>query len=266
MEYSNTRMLKRLDMILVEKFHITRSKAERLIENNLVYVNGKLIIKKHGKFSIEAMIEIIEKDHPKPKIEYIMVEDEFLIVNKPMGLICHSSSTTAENTYSLNQLVAEDYSLSEALVKEEFGLPHRIDKDTEGLVILSRTNEFYKWALNAFEKGQIKKTYLCIVEIGKKLKNEDSLKLNLYYGRDKVLVKEDGVNSITNYKILGKHGKYAILEVEPLTGRRHQIRVALSSIGSPIVGDKLYGGKNFERMCLYSKLIYITENFMMSII
>lgn len=245
-------MWKRLDLILVEKFQFTRSKAHKLILDGCIYVNGKLILKKHQKFSMNIMIYIMEKATPSITLDYLEVQEDFIIVNKPAGVICHRSNTTPHNVPILNEMVAKDYTLSASIIPEEFGLPHRIDRATEGLVLLSRTDEFYQWAIKAFESGKIKKTYLCVVEMGAQLKDEGIIQLNLYYGKDKVLVRECGVNSITKYKILNRYGNYAVLEVEPLTGRRHQIRVALSHVGSPIVGDSLYGGKTFERLCLFA--------------
>ena len=170
--------------------------------------------------------------------------------------MCHKSSTSPIGTHALNELVALEYSLSKAQTLEEFGLPHRIDKDTEGLVLMSRKDAFYQYALEAFKNQEVKKKYLCIVKINKNLQEEGEIKLNLFYGSDKVLVKPHGIESITRYKILAKHASFGVLEVEPITGRRHQIRVVMSSIGCPIVGDTIYGGKNFRRLCLFASEIH----------
>jgi len=245
----------RLDLLIVEKFSFTRSHGVFLIEKSCVYVNGQLIKKKHQKFNMEDMIEIKMPLEAPPKLEYVVVDDNFLIVNKPSGLVCHRSSTSHKETYVLNELVALDYPLSKSTVEEEFGLPHRIDKDTEGLVLMSRNDTFYTSAVAAFKNKEVKKKYLCIVQMNKNLKIEDEIHLSLFYGQDKVLVKPTGVESITSYKIIAKHGPFAVLEVSPITGRRHQIRVALSHMGSPVVGDTIYGGKTFRRLCLFASEI-----------
>lgn len=245
-------MKKRLDLLLVEKFLISRNYAEFLIENGKVFVNKKLMKKKHQKFTIENMIEINKNSSHLPKITYLKVTDDFLIVNKPAGISCHKSSTTHRDEVVLNELVIKDYSLSDALAKEEFGLPHRIDKDTEGIILMSRTSKFYEYAISAFADGEIKKTYLCVVKFDQNLKDKDILKLNLSYGKDKVIVKSDGIESITSYEVVAKYKQYAVLKIHPLTGRRHQIRVVLAHQGWPIVGDKLYGGENFDRLCLFA--------------
>jgi 23S rRNA pseudouridine1911/1915/1917 synthase len=245
-------ILKRLDILLVEKLNITRSYGEFLITNNRVYVNGKLIKKKHQKFTMEHMIEIKKDTTLPPIISYLEVNNEYLIVNKPYGISCHRSATTPRDTYVLNELVARDYSLSEAITKEEFGLPHRIDRYTEGLLLMTRTKEFYEYALSAFNKGEFKKTYLCIVSWNKTLLEEDTIKLKLFYGNEKVLVKNDGVSSETHYEVLSKYKHYAVLKITPVTGRRHQIRVVLAHLGCPIVGDTIYAGEKFHRLCLFS--------------
>jgi 23S rRNA pseudouridine1911/1915/1917 synthase len=263
--------LERLDKILVKKFNFSRNYSEILIQNNFIYVNDILVKNKHKKYSIFDNIQIRMNENI-PKIEYVSITDDYLIVNKPAGLSCCRCNTTPSYEYTLNELVKKDFSLSESLIKEEFGLPHRIDKDTEGLVLMSRTKEFYNFAIEAFKNSQIEKKYLCIVSSKNNyinFKNNETIKINLFYGNNKVLVKNDGATSETSYEVINSYNKYKILLVTPITGRKHQIRVVLSYINTPIVGDSLYGGENFTRLCLFAselKFNYKGENLSFSIL
>jgi 23S rRNA pseudouridine1911/1915/1917 synthase len=245
----------RLDLFLVQKFHISRNYAHFLIKNNAVYLDQKLIKKKHQQITIENMIEIKKTLTDIPNIKFLQITDDFLVIDKPYGLVCCRSATTHKDTLVLNELVASQYTLSSATIPEEFGLPHRIDKDTEGLMILSRTDQFYEQLKNDFKNHTIKKTYTCIVLLKQPLKEKDTIKMNLFYGNNQVLVSPEGVESIMSYKVIATYGKYAVLSVNPITGRRHQIRVMLSNLGCPIVGDTLYGGKQFKRLCLFSSIL-----------
>jgi 23S rRNA pseudouridine1911/1915/1917 synthase len=252
--------LDRLDKILVKKFNFSRNYSEILIKNNNVYINGMLVKNKHKKYKVSDNIEIIMNENV-PIIKYISITDDYIIVNKPLGISCCRCSTTPLNEYTLNELVKKDYSLSESFIKEEFGLPHRIDKDTEGLVLMSRTKEFYDFAVEAFKNSQIEKKYLCLVSSKnnyKDFKENDTIKVNLLYGNDKVLVKNDGLPSETNYEVISSYNKYKILLVTPITGRRHQIRVILNFLNAPIIGDKLYGGQDFSRLCLFASELKFT--------
>lgn len=255
----------RLDCLVSEHFAISRQKAIKLIENNQVYLNNILRNKKDMLISIEDIMHMnieIQTDNEntkkKPLLSYLEINDDFIVVNKPYGISSARSTNTPSEEYILNELVQEEYSLSKSIRPEEFGLVHRLDKTTEGVMILSRTEECYTKLLDLF-KEKITKTYLAIVEIKKSnVKTEDNIELPLFYGHDKVLIKlnDRSVNSITKYTIIKSYqfskGNFAVVEIIPYTGKRHQIRAVLSHIGMPIIGDTLYGGYPFERVCLYS--------------
>lgn len=262
----------RLDILLAKKFNFSRNYAEQLIKLGKVFVNEILVKNKHKKYKYDCIIKIDMTEITAPKLEYIAVTDDYIIVNKPAGISCCRCHTTPQHEQVLNELVSKDYSLSGSLVSEEFGLPHRIDKDTEGLVLMSRTKDFYDFALNSFKEGLIEKTYLCLVNLKKTSKEfleENTVNINLLYGTDKVLVRKDGLLSQTSYKVLSTYHKYKILKVFPITGRKHQIRVVLNYLGAPIVGDVLYKGQAFSRLCLFASELsftYKNENLKFSIL
>ncbi len=254
----------RLDILLVKKFNFSRNYAEQLIKLGRIFVNENLVKNKHKKYKYDCIIKIDMTEITSPKLEYIAVTDDYIIVNKPAGISCCRCDTTPKHEEVLNELVSREYSLSSSLIPEEFGLPHRIDKDTEGLVLMSRTKDFYNFAINGFKEGLIKKTYLCLVsvkKINKEFQEKNTIKVNLLYGNDKVLVRKDGLFSETSYEVLSTYHKYKIIKVFPITGRKHQIRVILNYLGMPIVGDVLYKGHNFSRLCLFaSELSFNYQN------
>jgi 23S rRNA-/tRNA-specific pseudouridylate synthase len=254
--------LYRLDILLVKKFNISRNYAENLIKLGKIFVNEILVKNKHKKYKYECIITIQMTETTSPKLEYMAVTDDYIIVNKPAGISCCRCSTTPKHEHVLNELVSKDYSLSGSLIPEEFGLPHRIDKDTEGLLLMSRTKEFYNFALNGFKNGLIKKTYLCLSNIKKKeFKEQDIIYVNLLYGNDKVLVRKNGIPSETSYEVLSTYHKYKVIKVFPITGRKHQIRTVLNYLGAPIVGDTLYKGQAFSKLCLFaSELAFNYKN------
>lgn len=245
----------RLDILLVKRFNFSRNYAEQLIKLGKIFINENLVKNKDKKYKYDCIIDINMTEITSPKLEYIAVTDDYIIVNKPAGISCCRCDTTPKHEQVLNELVSKDYSLSGSLVVEEFGLPHRIDKDTEGLVLMSRTKEFYDFAFQAFKDGLIKKTYLCLVNLkktSKEFEEKNTIHVNLLYGQDKVLVRKDGVASETYYEVISTYHKYKTLKVVPITGRKHQIRVVLNYLGAPIVGDTLYKGQNFSRLCLFA--------------
>lgn len=245
----------RLDVLLTKRFNISRNYAEQLINTSKIFINENLVKNKHKKYKYDCIIKIDMTETTSIKLEYIAVTDDYIVVNKPPGMSCCRCNTTPKHEQVLNELVSKDYSLSGSLIPEEFGLPHRIDKDTEGLILMSRTKDFYNFAINAFKEGLIKKTYLCLVSLkktSKEFNEQDTINVNLLYGNDKVLVRKDGVLSQTTYECIYTYHKYKILKVHPITGRKHQIRVVLNYLGAPIVGDSIYKGQTFSRLCLFS--------------
>ncbi|WP_432632802.1 RluA family pseudouridine synthase [Brachyspira sp.] len=162
----------------------------------------------------------------------IIYEDEYFIaINKDAGI---------EVDENLTKTIKKEFDKIENLY-----LVHRIDKYTSGIVILAKDESVKKYFEDAFKNRNINKIYHAIVE--GTLQNKKGT-INLSIGKDKknpnkripLSVKLGGENAITNYKVLKKLKEHTLLELNPITGRTHQIRVHLSSIGHPIIGDKIY--------------------------
>ena len=162
----------------------------------------------------------------------IIYEDEYFIaINKDAGI---------EVDNNLIKLIKEE----NEKIKNIF-LVHRIDKYTSGIVILAKDESIKKYFEDAFKNRNINKIYHAIVE--GIVKNKKGT-INLSIGKDKknpnkrmiLSVKSGGENAITNYEVLKRLKEHTLMKLNPITGRTHQIRVHLSSIGHPIIGDKIY--------------------------
>jgi 23S rRNA pseudouridine1911/1915/1917 synthase len=171
----------------------------------------------------------------------ILYEDaDVVAVNKPAGLITHSDGRTKEET-------AEEW-FREKYPDASIGLPyvHRLDRDTSGVLVFAKNERAYDFLRKAFTDREVKKTYLAFVygvpkekkgvidfDIGRSRKD---FRLRSAQPKAKGRLRE----SLTRYEVIGEQGEYALLRVQPETGRTHQIRVHFKAINHPIIGDKLY--------------------------
>ncbi|MDR2074879.1 MAG: RluA family pseudouridine synthase [Holosporales bacterium] len=247
----------RLDKLIRRKYgkSIPQSVIEKAIRNKDVLVNGKRCSSFTQVSEIDNIYvhESIKKYSDKQKRvnitnnnfkNLIVYEDSNIIaVNKPFGLAVQLGSKLR----TAIDVMAKAYNSNACLV-------HRIDRDTSGLVILAKNIQTSRYMLHLFKNKSIHKKYIAIVS-AKNLKTEMGIiEVPLSRQKDRVIVdKIGGKVAITEYKIVKNlEDNLAMLEVFPKTGRTHQIRAHLQYIGCPILGDKKYGGRVHERMCLHA--------------
>ena len=241
----------RLDHLLVEKFpDYNRSTLQTFIKSGFVTVDGKLAKKPNEKF--EKSAEIILKV-PKNSVlktsatpEVIFEDENVKALNKPAGLLSMSKG---------------EYCPEPTL--EDFGLlVHRLDRDTSGVVILAKTESTQKFLRNQFQSRKAHKVYYAVVVGRPKL---DEAKIDLPLARNlkrptTFKVDPNGKPAVTFYKVLKSSGDLSLLELRPVTGRTHQLRVHLAYLGTPILGDRVYGksSDSASRLFLHAASLEIT--------
>ena len=255
----------RLDKYLAEKLpEFSRTKIQAAIEAAAVKINGSIAKKSSLKLKSGDRLEINEKNlaarsaaikPEKMPLEIVYEDGDIAVVNKPAGLLTHPTEKITEHTLINGLLTRYPEIVGVGENPARPGILHRLDKDTSGLIIVAKNQAAFMFIKKQFLSREINKTYLAIVE-GVPEKSEGKIEYDIRPSTANRL-KKVAVKKVTEvktkahrhartlYKLKEKLGdKFSLLEISPLTGRTHQIRVHLSAIGHPIVGDALYGSKS----------------------
>ena len=244
----------RIDKVIpILNENITRMVTQKLIEEEKIQVNGKKIKASYKvKLNDEITLEIPEVKETEILPENIdidvLYEDEYIIVvNKEKGMVVHP----ANGNYTGTLVNALMYRCKETLSgiggEKRPGIVHRLDKDTSGVLIVAKCDKAHLNISNQIKNHEVKKTYIALV---KGIVKDDEATIDMPIGRSKkdrkkMDIDKNGKNAITHFKVLKRYQGYTLLEINIETGRTHQIRVHLSTIGYPIVGDVVYSnGKN----------------------
>lgn len=251
----------RLDIFLTSKLkELTRSRIQKLIKENFVKVSGKYEkpgyrVKRGEKIEI-SLPEIKESGLVPENIPLkILYEDEYIIViDKPSGMVVHPGAGVERGTL-VNALLFHRPEISKVGSEKRPGIVHRLDKETSGVMVVAKNDYAYHFLQKEFKERRVQKEYIAVVQCHLK---EKKGRIELAIGRDRVDRKKiSGRTSkpreaLTEYELIKEIGDIKILSVKPKTGRTHQIRVHLKSIGCPILGDRKYGGKPHKRLALHS--------------
>ena len=258
---------KRLDVYIVSKdSDVTRTSAQRQIEQGNVTINGKRTTKVSYKVSDGDEIEIEEKEPVEIElkaqdipVDIVYEDNDIIVVNKPKGMVVHPANGNPDGTL-VNAIMAicKD-SLSGIGGEIRPGIVHRLDKDTSGLLIVAKNDMAHVNMSEQIKRHEVKKTYIALVR-GVVKENEATIDMPIGRSnsdRKKMAVTKNGKNAVTHIKVLKRYDKYTLLEVNIETGRTHQIRVHLAHIGYPVIGDYIYSnGKNefgIVGQCLHAK-------------
>lgn len=258
----------RIDSYLVEKLgNISRSKIQKMIKKNLIIVNGEKVkpryLVKDGDYIEVKILKPKKIDIPPENIPIdIIYEDEDIgIINKPQGMIVHPASGNYSGTL-VNALLYHMDSLSYIGGEERPGIVHRLDKDTSGLLIVAKNNFSHSILVDEIKNHKVKRIYYCLVHGNIKVDNgivDAPIGRDVVDRRKMAVINKNSKEARSHFKVLERFKEYTLVEVKLETGRTHQIRVHMSYIGHPVVGDKVYSDRkdsfDLKGQLLHSKKI-----------
>lgn len=241
----------RIDKYLSDLFEeIPREKVKDFIKDEKIKVNNKKI-KPSYKLILEDEIEISDKLFEKEKIEaekmnlkIIYENEDYAIIDKDENVIVHPAGSIVSGTLVNGLLDYFGYdNLSHIGGDDRPGIVHRLDKDTTGLMVIAKNNSSYKYLKNLFETRKIDKEYLAICN---GIFQKKSGTIQTFMDRDpnnrrKMAVRNSGRDAISKYEVISENNGYSLVKIKILTGRTHQIRVHMTHINHPLLGDPVYG-------------------------
>ena len=263
----------RIDKFLSRELaDLSRSYIQKLLKEQNILVNGK-VVKANYKLSAGDSVEV-EIPDPEPldilpediPLDILYEDDDILVVNKPKGMVVHPAP--GHYTHTLVNAVmfhcGKDLSGINGVLRP--GIVHRIDMDTTGSLLICKNDVAHQILAEQLKDHSITRRYHAVVTGNLK---SDTGTVNAAIGRHptdrkKMSTKSNSPRSaVTNYKVLERFGDYTYIECELETGRTHQIRVHMASIGHPILGDKIYGPAKcpfkLEGQTLHAKILGITH-------
>lgn len=255
----------RADQLIARSIEgLTRSAAQKLLDEGRVTANGKTL-KKNARPDVGTVLTV---DIPEPEnvdivaqdipLDVVYEDEDVIVVNKPVGLVVHPAPGHPDGTLVNALLWHCGDSLSGINGEKRPGIVHRIDRDTSGLIIAAKNDAAHLALASQLEDHSLARVYECIVQ-GKLREDEGTIDAPIArhpIDRKKMAVVQSGKRAVTHYSVLARYDGYTYTQCRLETGRTHQIRVHMSHIGHPLLGDAVYGGravKSLAGQCLHAR-------------
>lgn len=258
---------KRLDLFLVSQSGISRTKIQRYIKREGIEINGEIVHVPHH--FLETQDEVLvpsdfklpsrnaegeeistglfgrKKKKKIPELDIIFENKDVIVINKPAGLLVHPTEVSDEPTV-MEAAVKYDRKISKVgdKPKERAGIVHRLDKHASGVMVLARNQEAFEHLKAQFQNRDVHKIYRALVN-GQLEHDEGVIKRRIERNRKSGRMvarpeSQSGKEAVTRYRVLNRYANATLIETEIETGRTHQIRVHMHSLGHPVVGDDIY--------------------------